>query len=286
VAIGVPISNTQAYVVDQAMDIAAAGLHGELYIGGAGLARGYLRQPALTAERFVPNAWSASPGERLYRSGDRVRLLDGGVIDFVERIDAQVKIRGFRVDLGEVEAHLRAHPAVQDAVAVTRADADGRMQLVAYLIAADGVTAPSAKALRADLQANIPKYMIPSACVWLDSFPLTGNGKLDRRALPAPVFGDRAAARLEPRSETERAVAEVWSAVLGQTGIGLDEDFFELGGHSLLATQVLSRLRQRFGADLPFQIIFECPTVAQLAETIDGIAANPVAVEQREELEI
>jgi acyl carrier protein len=257
-----------------------------LYIGGAGLARAYLRQPSLTAERFVPHPWSQIPGGRLYRSGDRVRLMDDGTVEFVERVDAQVKIRGFRVDLGEIETHLRALPSVQDAVVVTRNDGAGNAQVVAYLIAADNGARLTARELRGELQANLPKYMLPSAVVWLDAIPLTENGKLDRRALPEPMFGDAARQHIAARSTTEKAIVEIWSEVLGGTRAGIHDDFFELGGHSLLATQVISRLRQRFRNDLSFQIIFDCPTVEALAEAIDGAAGMAAVGEPREEFEL
>jgi amino acid adenylation domain-containing protein len=288
VPIGTPISNTQVHVVDQAMQIAPIGVYGELYIGGAGLARGYLARRSLTADRFVPDPFSGEPGTRLYRSGDRVRLLDDGTVEFLERVDAQIKIRGFRVDPGEIETHLRALPSVQDAVVIMRSDAGGLAQLVAYLIPRAGAVRATTTELRDELQSRLPPYMLPSGFVWLEAFPLNENGKLDRRALPEPLLGDVMREHVPPRSDTEKAIADIWSEVLDGVRAGADDDFFELGGHSLLATQVMARLRQRFGPDLPFRIVFECPTVAALAEAIDRRAAATVAAgaASREEFEI
>jgi amino acid adenylation domain-containing protein len=288
VAIGTPIPNTQTHVVDQALQIAPVGVHGELYIGGAGLARAYRGRAALTAERFVPDPFGGAAGARLYRSGDRVRLLDDGMVEFVERLDAQVKIRGFRVDPGEIETHLRAHPSVQDALVIVRRDGSGAAHLAAYVTRRAGAGPASARELGDELKARVPAYMVPSAFVWLDAFPLNENGKVDRRALPEPTLGGGTGEHVAPRSATEQAVAAIWSEVLGGVVPGVHDDFFALGGHSLLATRVMARLRQRFRDDLPFRIVFERPTVETLAEAIDERlgAAAAAGAGAREELEI
>ncbi|HEX6909272.1 MAG TPA: amino acid adenylation domain-containing protein, partial [Longimicrobium sp.] len=278
VTLGAPIANTTAYVLDPGLDPAPLGVFGELYLGGTGVARGYLHRPGLTAERFVPDPFGA-PGSRLYRTGDRVRRRADGALEFGGRVDFQVKLRGFRIELGEIESALRAHPSVAAAVAVVREDVPGDARLVAYLTARNG-DAPGGAALRAHLRARLPAYMVPSAFVALEALPLTPNGKVDRRALPAP--DPRAVERpyTAPRTPEEQALAEIWREVLRLDRVGLEDDFFELGGHSLLGAQVLSRVQRELGAQLPLRALFEAGTVRALAERLHGaeLAAGPALV--------
>ncbi|MEU9835857.1 amino acid adenylation domain-containing protein [Streptosporangium sp. NPDC048047] len=263
VPIGSPVANTTLYVLDERMNPLPAGVPGELHIGGAQVATGYLGRPALTAERFVPDPYGP-PGARLYRTGDLARLRRDGTLDFLGRIDGQVKLRGLRIEPGEIEAALRAQPGVDDAAVVVREDRPGDRRLVAYVVGEP----PD----RAALKRVLPDYMVPSATVAVEALPLTPNGKLDRRALPAPAAGrDDGAPFTEPSTPTERAVAEVWAQVLGTGRIGVDDDFFDLGGHSLLATQVIAKLR---GSGVGVMDLFKNPTVRELAAVIDLPAAE------------
>jgi amino acid adenylation domain-containing protein len=269
VPIGCPISNTQVYILDSHFNPAPVGVPGELCISGDGLARGYLNRPDLTAEKFLPNPFGA-PGARLYRTGDLVRYLPNGNIEFLGRIDHQVKLRGFRIELGEIEATLAQTPGVSEAVVLAREDRPDEKRLVAYLIPQAG-RSPTARELREALQSKLPDYMIPSAFVTLDAFPLTPNGKVDRRALPIPEGrSSEAEGFIAPRTPTEEILAGIWANVLGVERISVNDSFFEMGGHSLLATQVISRVRQAFEVELPLRRLFESPTVAGLAECIEN----------------
>ncbi|HYG62355.1 MAG TPA: amino acid adenylation domain-containing protein, partial [Thermoanaerobaculia bacterium] len=277
IPIGRPVRNARAYVVARGgWDLAPAGVDGELWIGGAGLARGYLGRPDLTAERFVPNPFLGSdteggrPGERLYRTGDLVRLLPDGDLEFRGRVDHQVKIRGFRIELGEVEAALRRLPGVREAVAGIHQEDAGDKRLVAWVETGEGER-PTVAALRQGLKGLLPDHMVPTAFVILEALPLTPSGKLDRRALPAPdaagqdAGGDFAA----PRSPVEEVLAGIWSEVLKVDRVGIHDDFFVLGGHSLLVGQVVTRVRQALAVELPLADVFKQPTVARLAELIE-----------------
>ena len=236
VSIGSPIANLRLYVLDERGNPVPVGVAGELHIGGVGLARGYHRRPALTAERFVPDPFG--DGERLYRTGDLARWRPDGTIDFLGRIDHQVKLRGLRIELGEIESALRDQDGVAEAAVIVREDNPGDKRLVAYTVG----TAPD---LKAALKETLPEYMVPAAFVELDALPLTPNGKLDRKALPAPVVTRDAGAELvEPRNDTERLLAVIWKEILGVDTLGIDDDFFDLGGHSMLATQVVARVRK------------------------------------------
>ena len=238
VPIGAPIANLRLYVLDERGTPAPVGVAGELHIGGVGLARGYHRRPALTAERFVPDPFSADPGARLYRTGDLARWRQDGTVDFLGRIDHQVKLRGLRIELGEIESALREQDGVTEAVVIVREDNPGDKRLVAYVVG-------SSADLKAPLKETLPEYMVPAAFVELDALPLTPNGKLDRKALPAPVVTRDASAELvEPRTDTERLLAVIWKEILGVGTLGIDDDFFDLGGHSMLATQVVARIRK------------------------------------------
>jgi len=276
VPIGRPIANTQTYVLDAHMRPVPVGVPGELYIGGAGLACGYLGRPALTAERFVPDPFDPDPGARLYKTGDLARHRPDGALEYLGRLDNQVKMRGYRIELGEVEAALAAHPAVRQAVVTAREDTPGDARLVAYVVG----DAP-AEGLRALLRARLPAYMVPSAFVALEGFPLTPNGKVDRRALPAPDAAPPADADayVVPRTPTEREVAAVWAEVLKVARVGAEDDFFALGGHSLLATQVVARLRAAHGPAVSLRTLFDAPTVALLAAALDALPPRPAAAE-------
>ena len=296
VPIGKPIINTRLYVLDQHLNPVPIGVPGELYIGGVGVARGYLNRPDLTAERFLPDPYlrevdeaigveadATSPppggdgakGPRMYKTGDLVRWLPDGNLEYLGRTDHQVKIRGYRVELGEIEAVLSQHPLVKEAAAIARPDASGANRLIGYVVpAGEGLSVSDLRAFVSDL---LPDYMVPSAFVILDEMPLTPNGKIDRRALPEPELAreDLTAAFVPPSTEAERAIAAIFADLLGVDRVGAEDDFFELGGHSLLATQVISRIRDDLGADLPLRLIFEQPTVAGLAAAVEEELARP-----------
>ncbi|MEW5930501.1 MAG: amino acid adenylation domain-containing protein, partial [Gemmatimonadota bacterium] len=271
VTLGRPLPNTRAYVLDGEMEPVPAGVVGELYLAGDGLSRGYAGRPELTAERFLPDPFGAA-GARMYRVMDRVRRRPDGELDYFGRTDAQVKVRGFRIEPGEIEAALRAHPAVRDAAAVAREDTRGDRRIVAYLVPSNGA-APGAAELRAHLREHVPEYMVPSAFVALDRFPLTATGKVDRRALPAPEGADAEAADADdaPRGPVEEVVAGIFAEVLGLERVGARADFFELGGHSLLAARAAARVREAFGGELPVGALFEAGTVAELAAHVQAL---------------
>jgi amino acid adenylation domain-containing protein len=269
VTIGRPVALTRLYLLDRYMQPTPAGAPGEVYIGGAGLARGYLGRPALTAERFVPDPFSGEAGARLYRTGDLARRLPDGELDYLGRVDHQVKLRGFRIELGEIEAALRARAGVEDAVAVVREEASGEKRLVAYVVAAQGGPAPDAGELRDHLRERLPEYMVPQSFVALDALPLTPNGKLDRRALPAPQQSERGAGYVAPRTPVEEKLAAAWRELLGIERVGVNDNFFDLGGHSLLLTQLASRIRSGFGVELPLRSLFEATTVAELSALVE-----------------
>jgi amino acid adenylation domain-containing protein len=273
--IGRPVANARCYVLDAAGEPAPLGAPGELFLGGDPVARGYLGRPGMTAGRFVPDAFAAEPGARMYRTGDRARWTAAGVLEFLGRVDDQVKVRGFRIEPGEVEAALERHPEVREAVVVVREDEPGDRRLVGYVVPADGAVAASA--LRGWLGERLPEYMVPSAVVVLEKFPLTPSGKVARRALPAPDGADRAAEYVAPRTPTEETLAAVWAEVLRRERVGAHDDFFALGGHSLLATRVVSRLRAALGVELELRTVFEAPTLAGLAERVDALLAAAAA---------
>ncbi|RKH14792.1 amino acid adenylation domain-containing protein [Corallococcus sp. CA053C] len=268
-AIGRPLANVRTYVLDGRGEPVPVGVQGELYVGGVGVARGYAGRPALTAERFLPDGFSDTPGARLYRTGDVVRWREDGTLEFVGRVDAQVKVRGFRIELGEIEHVLRGHPSLKDAVVLAREDVPGDKRLVAYVVAGEG-TGLDLEALRAHVQQHLPGYMVPAAFVPLASLPLTPNGKVDRKALPAPDFSSDASEYIAPRTPTEERLAGLWQRLLNARRVGASDNFFDLGGHSLLATQAISRIREAFGVELPLRGLFDAPTVEGLACLIDA----------------
>ncbi|MGH3946770.1 MAG: amino acid adenylation domain-containing protein, partial [Pseudonocardiaceae bacterium] len=274
--IGRPGHNQQAYVLDDRLQPVAVGVAGELYMAGAQVVRGYLERPGLTAVRFVADPFGP-PGARMYRTGDRVRWTAEGLLEYLGRADEQVKIRGFRIEPGEIETALLGHPQVGEAAVVARADGPGPKRLVAYVVAAAGGPAPAAGELRTLLADSLPDYMVPAAFVSLDALPLTRNGKLDRKALPAPASGvARSAGYLAPRTEPEAVLAGIWAEVLRVDRVGVDDNFFELGGDSILSIQVVSRARQAGLGVLP-RDVFTHPTVAGMAASVSGAAAPTMA---------
>ncbi len=268
VPIGRPIANTRLYILDPQRRPVPIGVPGELYIGGVGLARGYLNRPDLTAEKFIADPFAATPGARLYRTGDRARYLPDGTVEHLGRIDQQVKLRGIRIEPGEIEAALAAHAGVGRAVVVVREDESDNPRLVAYVVPEGRERLPGGRELRQFLRDRLPEYMVPSAFVALVSLPLTPNAKIDRAALPAPGSAGREDDYVAPRTPTEEALADLWGEVLRLERVGAADNFFALGGHSLLATQIVSRVRDVFGVDLPLRALFEAPTVADLAAVI------------------
>jgi amino acid adenylation domain-containing protein/FkbH-like protein len=266
--IGKPIANTRVYVLDRRMEPVPIGVPGELYIGGDGLARGYRNRPELTAERFVCDPFHA--GTRLFRSGDRVRYLPSGDLEFMGRLDDQVKLRGYRIEPREIEAVLSTHGAVKECVAIARDDMPGGRQLVAYVVSREQGALPETD-FRRLLRSQLPEYMVPSVFVSLDAFPLMPNGKVDRKALPAPKNPSEKQTYVGPKTPMEEILAATWIDVMGLKRVGIHDNFFELGGHSLLATRVVSRLGVFVGIDVPVRWLFESPTIAELASRIDGM---------------
>lgn len=269
--IGGPLANTQAYVLGADLQLQPPGAPGELHIGGVGLARGYWRQPALTAQRFVPHPFDARRGARLYKTGDIVRQAADGRIEYVGRRDRQIKIRGFRVELGEIASALSAHPSVGKAVVTTRTDSSQDSRLVAYVVPAFSFD-PTPDELRRHLAARLPDYMAPSAFVKLDALPLTPNGKVNYKALPAPdeLAAEARADYQPPTSRVEIALTDIWQEVLGVKQIGVHDNFFKLGGHSLLAMQVIARVRKEFEIDIPIPRLFQLPTIEGLAQAVES----------------
>jgi amino acid adenylation domain-containing protein len=282
IPIGRPLANTQIYLLDAHMQPVPVGAPGEMYIGGTGVARGYLYRPELTAERFVPDPFSAEPGARLYKTGDLARHLPDGLIEFLGRVDHQVKLRGLRIELGEIEAVLAEQEEVKEAVVLAREDKPGDKRLVAYAVASGGER-PTHGELAARLRSKLPDYMVPSAFVWLDAWPLMANGKVDRRRLPAPgeARPELETAYVAPRSELERLVAGVWQQVLQVERVGMHDNFFDLGGHSLRMLQVNGKLREALGREVSMVDMFQYPTVSALAEYLSR--PEPAAEDAAEE---
>ncbi|MGB9122292.1 MAG: alpha/beta fold hydrolase, partial [Candidatus Angelobacter sp.] len=278
--IGKRIPDLQTYILDEFMQPAGVGIPGELYVGGAGLARGYLNRPELTALRFVPHPFSKQPGDRLYRSGDMARYRTDGEIEYLGRIDHQVKIRGHRIELGEIESVLGRSAGVKQCTVIVREDGGIGKQLVAYIQPASSATI-DIEMVRTEMGSVLPEYMVPAAFVMLEKIPVTVNGKLDRRALPAPEL--QTEEYVAPTTDHERQLCEIFQEVLGVPRVGLNDNFFALGGHSLLAPRVASRIRDSLGVSLSLRALFESPTVAALnLRLLSGIspksALDPVLV--------
>ncbi|HVE64939.1 MAG TPA: amino acid adenylation domain-containing protein, partial [Thermoanaerobaculia bacterium] len=265
--IGRPISNKRTYILDGRLEPVPVGVEGDLYLAGAGVARGYLNRPELTLERFLPDPFH--PGERMYRTGDRARFLPDGNIQVRGRLDQQIKIRGYRIEIGEIEKALSAHPDVRDCAVAARREEPSGDRLVAYVVCGHAGR-PPLNDLRGFLKRFLPDYMVPSDFLFLDAFPLTPNGKLDRKALPVPdaTRPELESAWVAPRTATEKTIAEIWGEVLGLDRVGIHDNFFALGGHSLHATQIISRVREAFRVELPLRALFQVPTVAGLAHEI------------------
>ena len=270
--IGVPIANTQIYLLDERMQLVESEDSGEVYIGGAGLARGYLNRPETTAKCFVPHPFAPEKGDRLYKTGDLARYLPDGNIEFLGRIDHQVKIRGFRIELGEVEAVLTKHPLVRETVVIAREDVPGDKRLVAYVVLTVEETF-TVNELRQFLQQRLPEYAIPSAFVRLDSLPLNPNRKVDRKALPVPAKTrpELRQSYVAPESPTERKLASIWQQVLGLEQIGINDDFLNLGGDSLLATQIINRIREAFQVDISLDSLLEESTIAKQLRCLEQL---------------
>ncbi len=270
--IGRPIDNTEVYILDEQSRPVPIGTPGELHLGGAGLARGYVNRPELTAAKFIPNPFSAKPGARLYKTGDLARALPDGQIAFLGRIDDQLKIRGFRIEPNEIVTVLNEHPHVCESVVVARDIAPGDKRLVAYLVPASG-SQPTHRVLRDFLRARLPEYMVPALFVRLDAIPLNPNGKIDRAGLPAPDPANtiRDDGFVGPRTPVEERVAGIVAPLLGLDRLGVEDNFFLVGGHSLLVTQLIARIRDTFGVEVSLRSLFDAPTVAKLAAGIEGL---------------
>jgi amino acid adenylation domain-containing protein len=284
VPIGRPIANTQMFVLDGAMRPQPVGVPGDLYIGGDGVARGYFHRAALTAAAFVPNPYPEKGGTRLYRTGDLARMLHDGCIECLGRTDNQSKLRGFRIELGEIESVLAGHAQVREVAAMIREDAPGDQRLVAYVMTRDGKALDEAE-LRTLAESMLPRYMVPAHFVSLDAIPLTANGKVDRRALPAVTSVEVPRAVRQPASELERRIAAIWCEVLGRESIGVNDNFFDLGGHSLLLVRVQLLLRERLGREVGVVDLFAHPNVAALAihlsSCVEESQPNDAAVDLR-----
>jgi acyl carrier protein len=282
IPVGKPLAERRAFILNRAMRPVPPGVPGELYLGGLGLALGYLNRPDLSAEKFIPDLFSSTPGARLYRTGDLARHLADGTIEFIGRADCQVKVRGFRIEPGEIEAVLAHHPSVAEAAVVLREDNSGDRRLAAYLVPRKGEVI-AIQELRALLHASLPSYMVPAAFGVLERIPLTPGGKIDRRALPAPDWGDRAVEKsfVAPRTPLEEELAVMLQEILGVQRVGVYDSFFDLGGHSLMATQFIALVRERFRVDLPIRSVFESPTIEGLSAALSRELAM-----QREQHEV
>jgi len=279
IPIGRPIDNTSIYILDSHLQPVPIGVPGELYVGGVGLARGYLNQPDLTAERFIPSPFGQE--QVLFKTGDLGRYLADGDIEYLGRIDHQVKVRGFRIELGEIESQIKRLEAVSNCVVVVREDRPGDQRLTAYYVCKDG-HAVSESELRRQLQAKLPEYMLPAIFMRLDALPLTPNGKVDRQALPEPetVRPDIEASFAAPRSQTEKMLADIWAEVLNVEQVGTNDNFFDLGGHSLLMIRVHSKLQEIIDQDISMITLFQYPTVGSLCNYLSGEAIEQSSIEK------
>jgi acyl carrier protein len=284
VPIGRPAANAQIYVLDRWFNPVPENVIGELYISGDGLAQGYLNRSELTAERFVPNPFIA--GQRMYKTGDLARRLTNGELEFLDRADDQVKLRGFRIELGEIEAVLSQHPGVSKSAVLLREDAPGDRRLVAYIVPSQE-TAPGISEMRRFLQERLPVYMMPTAFVQLENLPMTPNGKVDRRALPATSGRQRGweVVYVAPETDVERAIAAIWQEVLRVGKVGINDNFFQLGGQSILAIQIIQRINQIFQVNLPMRVIFDEPTIVGLSVLVEEILIGRLEAKSESEFE-
>jgi aspartate racemase len=280
VPIGRPIGNTRVYVLNGEMEIAPVGVWGELYIGGAGLARGYLNRAEWTGERFVPDGVSGRRGERLYRTGDKVRWREEGELEFKGRLDEQVKIRGYRIELGEVEGVLLREEGVEQAAVVVREEEGRGKRLVAYVVMGkEKGGEEEMRQVRERLKQRLPEYMIPVTWVKLEGLPVTANGKVDRRALPVPPEDAGSTGYVAPRTPVETVLCAIWEEVLGVSPVGVNDNFFDLGGHSIALTRIVSRVAERFDVDIPLAELFDMPTIAELAKLLqEFLGDDPIPV--------
>ena len=271
VPIGFPTANTKLYIVEESGDPAPVGVAGELWIGGVQVARGYVNRPELTDERFIADPFSDDPAARVYRTGDLVRYREDGAIEYLGRIDHQIKLRGFRIELGEIEAAIDADAGVAQSVVMVRERSAGNQQLVAYVIPAGNKpdnSEPDSSELQKALGKQLPDYMVPSIFVALEEFPLLSNGKVDRKALPEPEWVSERE-YVAPRNDTEESLAGIWQDILDVEQVGIHDDFFALGGHSLIAIKLVARILEQLQVDVPLDKLFEAPTVAALADSVN-----------------
>ncbi|MCU4776825.1 amino acid adenylation domain-containing protein [Bacillus cereus] len=269
IPIGKPIFNTEMYVLDTSLQPVPIGVHGELYIGGVGLAKGYYKRPELTAERFINSPFDSNEEQKLYKTGDIVRYLPNGNLEYIDRIDQQVKLRGFRIELGEIETILNQYSKIREGIVLVREDIPGDKRLVGYIIG-DDLTADEVEKLSNYMSEQLPDYMVPSAFVLLEKTPLTINGKVDKEALPAPDMSlIKRTEYIEPKTEIEKKLVEIWEELLGYSGISVYDNFFGIGGHSLLAVQLMSKIKKTFNVKIPLTVIFQSGTIAALAKQID-----------------
>ena len=270
VNLGKPIDNTQVYVLNTELQPVPAGYPGELFIGGDGLAKGYFNLPEMTREKFLPDPFSSMTGARMYRTGDLVQQLENGKLEFLNRVDSQVKIRGFRIELGEIESALAQYQTIRDNVVIVREDSPGDKRLIAYIITEENQETDTSE-LRQFLKTRLPDYMVPSGFVFISQFPLTPNGKIDRKALPAPGDTEQDSAKvfIEPQTETEKKLAAIWCNALKIKRIGIDDNFFELGGNSLVAAMLISSINSNFGVRMALRTIFEKQTLLEIASEIE-----------------
>jgi amino acid adenylation domain-containing protein len=282
-AIGRPIDNTQIYICDESLNLVPAGEVGEIYIGGAGVARGYVNSPDLNSQKFVPDIFSDQPGARLYRTGDLARWLPDGQLAFLGRADNLIKIRGYRIEPSEIVSVLNTHPAIQASAVVARDD--GNLRLLAYVVVTG--RRPTSSELRSLVRRQLPDYMVPAGFIAMQALPLTPNGKIDRDALPAPDDANKLPDEdfAAPRTVLEEKVAAIVANLLGLGQVGVDDNFFLIGGHSLFGAQLIARIRDTFGVDLPLRSIFDSPTVAQLAEQVESLIVANVESMTEDEVE-
>ena len=270
VNLGRAIDNTCIYVLNSELQPVPVGYPGELFIGGDGLAKGYFNLPEMTSEKFLPDPFSPKPGARMYRTGDLVQQTGNGKLEFLNRVDSQVKIRGFRIELGEIESALSQYPSMNDNVVIVREDTPGDKRLIAYIVKKENQNTDIAQ-LRQYMKTKVPDYMVPSAFVFIDQFPLTPNGKIDRKVLPAPFEAEENSTKeyIEPQTEIEKKLAAIWSEVLKLNRIGIDENFFEIGGHSMIAVTLMIKIEKELGIRLPLAILFDYSNIRDMALFIE-----------------